>query len=89
MNVIYEWAVRSLSELGASPFDVFLVIALIGCAIQHARLSAKYQLLNTNHMALWVMIAPDAVKWHHSGEYSIDMKALAVIAADRNNQKSE
>lgn len=48
MNVIYEWAVRSLAELGASPFDVFLVIALIGCAIQHARLSAKYQLLNTN-----------------------------------------
>lgn len=84
MNAIYDWAARSAIELGASSFDVILIILLIGCAIQYARLSKKYNLLNTNHMALWVMIAPDAVKWHHSGEYHIDMRALAKIAEKRN-----
>jgi len=49
-------------------------------------LSKKYQILNTNHMALWVMIAPDAVKWHHTGEYHIDIKALADIARSRNEE---
>jgi len=52
-------------------------------------LGEKYQIINTNHMALWVMVAPEAVKWHHSGEYYIDMKALADIAAERNKQRKD
>ena len=47
-------------------------------------LQKQYQILNTNHLALWVMVAPAAVKWHHTGEYHIDIKALADIAHARN-----
>ena len=83
-----------LEILGASTADY--VIVSLGFSVViftiflyrlYKGLSAKYQILNTNHMALWVMIAPDAVKWHHSGEYYIDMKALADIAEMRNKQK--
>jgi len=35
-------------------------------------------------MALWVMVAPDSVKWHHTGEYHIDIKALAELGKARN-----
>ena len=81
-----------LAILQATPADYFiffmgLVVVLFVLFLyrRHIALGAKYQLLNTNHMALWIMIAPDAVKWHHTGEYYIDMKALAEIAKARND----
>lgn len=74
MGAIWEWALRSATELGASPFDIFLIIALIGCAIQHARLSAKYQLINTNFARACDEIhrlgGIKLIKQHRSGEYT-------------------
>ena len=80
-----------LAIMQATPADYFIffmgivvVLFVIFLYSRFRKLSAKYQILNTNHMALWVMIAPDAVKWHHTGEYHIDIKALADIAKSRN-----
>jgi len=77
--------------LGATPAD-FIIISM-GVSVvmftvflyrQFKAVSKKYQILNTNHMALWVMVAPDSVKWHHTGEYHIDIKALAELGKARN-----
>lgn len=68
-------------------FSVIVFFILVFLYRLHIELSKKYAILNANHLVLWVMIAPDALKWHHSGEYHIDMKALADIAAMRNKQK--
>jgi hypothetical protein len=82
-----------LALLNASPADYVIVtmggvVALcVACLYQKLKgIEKKYQILNTNHLALWVMVAPDAVKWHHTGEYHIDIKALADIAKARNGQ---
>ena len=82
-----------LEILGASQMDYIIITMGGGVVIftlflyqMFKVLSNKYQILNTNHLALWVMVAPDAVKWHHTGEYHIDIKALVDIAKARNNQ---
>jgi len=82
-----------LDLLNASPADYIIVtmggvvVLCVACLYRKLKgLEKKYQILNTNHLALWVMVAPDAVKWHHTGEYHIDIKALVDIAKARNDQ---
>jgi len=58
-------------------FTIFLYKKFIG-------LSNKYHILNANHLVLWSMVCPEALPWHHSGEYHIDIKALVDIAEARN-----
>ena len=70
-----------LSILGATPTDY--VIVSMGFSVvlftiflyrQNKELWKKYHILNTNHMALWMKIDPESVKWHHSGDYHIEVK---------------
>lgn len=81
--------------LGATPADFIIITMGTGVTLfvlflfrKITAISKKYQILNTNHLALWVMISPDAVKWHHSGEYHIDIKALADLAKASNSRTS-
>ena len=46
-------------------------------------LNKRYQILNSNHLVLWSIVDPDSIQWQHSGEYHIDIKARADIAAIR------
>ena len=67
--------------LGATPAD-FIIISLGFSVVlftaflyrQIRILWQKYHILNTNHMALWMKIDPESVKWHHSGDYHIEVK---------------
>ena len=77
--------------LGATPAD-FIIISMGFSVVLFTlflyrlirSLIDKYNLLNANHLVLWSMVCPEAVKWHHSGEYHIDIKALVDIAEARN-----
>jgi len=50
------------------------------------KLSGKYQTLNANHLVLWSIVAPEALKWHHTGEYHIDIKSLVDLAEKMNKE---
>ena len=77
--------------LGATPAD-FIIISMGFSVVlftiflykKFLSLSGKYHILNANHLVLWSMVCPEAVKWHYSGEYHIDIKALVDIAEARN-----
>ena len=82
--------------LGATPADFiiismgFSVVLVIAFLYRQIRvLWQKYHILNANHLVLFVMVAPEAIKWHHSGEYHIDIKALAKIAEARNKANED
>lgn len=86
-----------LIRMGASPFDLFFVVVM-GVVLYfvwkirkrdlylYKCLEKKYNLLNTNHIALWMVVAPASVKWHHSGEYHIDIKSLVDLAEKMNRE---
>ena len=80
-----------LKILQASPADYFIfgmgmvvVMFVIFLYNRHRRLSEKYQILNANHLVLWSIVAPASLKWHHSGEYHIDIKSLVDLAEKMN-----
>lgn len=79
-----------LSILGATAADFIIISMGVSVVLftvflyrQNKLLSKKYHILNTNHMALWVMVSPDAVKWHHTGEYHIDIKGMADLGVGK------
>ena len=74
--MMWDLIVTNLEALGASPFDSFIVIALIGLYLQNKRLREKYQLLNTlasNHA--WIIrlkLGVSTIKHHRSGDIEIE-----------------
>jgi len=86
--------VREILEImQATPADYFIfgmgtvvVMFIIFLCRWIIKLSERYQILNANHLVLWSVVAPEALKWHHTGEYHIDIKSLVDLAEKMNKE---
>jgi len=63
-----------------------LIVSVVLLFRMYLHLAGKYGILNTNHLALWIVVAPAAVKWHHTGEYHIDIKSLVDLTEKMNKE---
>ena len=67
-------------------FSFIVLAAIVFLCRWLIKLSEKYQILNANHLVLWSIVAPEALKWHHTGEYHIDIKSLVDLCEKMNKQ---
>ena len=75
MNALYDWFLATLISLGASPFDLFLVLALVGSYFQNKWLKDKYQILNTglstHAFIILIKLGIKTVKHHRNGDIEL------------------
>lgn len=75
MTALWDWFVGNLQVLGASPFDLFLVLALIGSYFQNKWLKEKYQLLNTaiatHGWVIKLKLGVTTIRRHRNGDIEL------------------
>ena len=75
MGSLWGWLVDTFQLLGASVFDVFLVLALIGSYFQNKWLKDKYQLLNTGlSVHGWIIrlkLGVTTIRHHRNGDIEL------------------
>ena len=72
---LWNWFTGNLVALGASPFDLLLVLALIGSYFQNKWLKDKYQLLNTGLATHgWIIklkLGVTTIRRHRNGDIEL------------------
>jgi len=85
MDVLLNWFLGIQQALGASTFDTFLVIALIGSYLQNKWLKEKYQLLNTGLATHgWIIklkLGVTTIRRHRNGDIEL-VDAINEIEGD-------
>ncbi len=75
MMELWNWFTGNLVALGASPFDLLLVLALIGSYFQNKWLKDKYQLLNTGLATHgWIIklkLGVTTIRRHRNGDIEL------------------